>query len=218
MLDAARVTELLQPFLGDSDVPAELIEQLRTYLELLLRWNARTNLTAVRDPEQIVTRHFGEGLFAARLLRGAVAFSPNTPPTLADIGSGAGFPGLPIKLMVPDLRVTLLESQNKKATFLREVIRALSLENTEVFCDRAENWKRQATVVSLRAVGKFSAVLPVVARLVSSQGTLCLLIGANQVEAAIHHLRRPGWELDSSVPIPMSQARVILIGKLRLDL
>ncbi len=119
----------------------ELVVQLQTYLDLLLRWNARINLTAIRDPEQIVTRHFGESLFAARVLRSAGALAPERP--LADIGSGAGFPGIPIKLFAPELHVTLIESQNKKATFLREVIRTLGLSHIVVHCGRAENWGRQ---------------------------------------------------------------------------
>src|SRR3974390_1977123 len=110
MLPAARIAELLRPFLGDAPLPPELTAQLHTYLELLLRWNARMNLTAVRDPEQIVIRHFGESLFA----------------------------GLPIKLLLPEIRLTLIESQNKKATFLREVIRTLGLHDAEVYCGRAE--------------------------------------------------------------------------------
>ena len=124
MLDSARIATLLEPFVAP--VSSELAEQLQAYLALLLRWNARINLTAIRDPEQIVTRHFGESLFAARVLRDAGAFAPSgqSPRSLADVGSGAGFPGVPIKLLVPEIRLTLIESRNKKATFLREVIRA----------------------------------------------------------------------------------------------
>src|ERR1022692_1287749 len=121
-MDAARIAELLGPFLGGEPLSPDLAAQLQAYLELLLRWNARINLTAVRDPEQIVTRHFGESLFAARVLRDTGALAAGA--TLADVGSGAGFPGIPIQLFAPDVRVTLIESQNKKATFLREVVRA----------------------------------------------------------------------------------------------
>src|SRR6516225_11437239 len=104
-MELTRIGELLGPFAPG--VPLQLLAQIRLYLDLLLRWNARTNLTAVRDPEQIVTRHFGESLFAARILRDAGAFKTATDeaPTLSDIGSGAGFPGMPIKLLVPDVQV-----------------------------------------------------------------------------------------------------------------
>ena len=116
-MDTARMAELLAPFVGEEMLTPGLLEQLQIYLDLLLRWNARVNLTAVRDPETIVTRHFGESLFAARiLLRGG-----SEGVTLADVGSGAGFPGIPMKLFAPALQLTLIESHNKKAAFLREV-------------------------------------------------------------------------------------------------
>lgn len=180
MLDAARITELLRPFLEDT--PPQLAEQLHTYLDLLLRWNARTNLTAVRDPEQIVTRHFGESLFAARVLHDAGALSGT--PTLSDIGSGAGFPGIPIKLFAPEVHLMLIESQNKKATFLREVIRALRLTDAEVFCGRAQTWGKQAQVIAMRAVEEFDQVLYAASQIIAPRGTLCLLIGSEQVDTA----------------------------------
>src|SRR5665811_2599333 len=97
VMETARIAELLAPFTGGETLPPRLLEALLRYLDLLLRWNARVNLTAVRDPETIVTRHFGESLFAARvLLRGDREAA--APATLADVGSGAGFPGIPMKL------------------------------------------------------------------------------------------------------------------------
>src|SRR5271154_4218188 len=136
-MDAARIAELLQPFFAapQSVIPSvgrsfasersaavegpsvslslAQLNNISTYIDLLLRWNARINLTSVRDPEQIVTRHFGESLFAARILRDAGVLA-GANQTLADLGSGAGFPGIPIKLLAPDLDLTLIESQNKK--------------------------------------------------------------------------------------------------------
>ncbi len=209
MLDADRITALLQPFIPE--VSPELASQLQTYLELLLRWNARINLTSVRDPEQIVTRHFGESLFAARVLREAGALTPNT--TLADLGSGAGFPGIPIKLFAPDLHVTLIESHNKKATFLREVVRALGMSHIVVHNGRAESWGDTAHVVTLRAVEKFSTTLPVAASLVEPRGTLALLISESQTSSAIHALGTD-WEGDGGRKIPGSEGRIVwLTGK-----
>src|SRR5215813_3063066 len=128
MLDAARMVALLAPFLDKADPPPQLIAQLQTYLDLLLRWNARINLTAVRDPEQIVTRHFGESLLAGRVLLQCGALdSGGKAATLADLGSGAGLPGIPIKLLSPQTHTTLIEANHKKAAFLREVIRHLNL-------------------------------------------------------------------------------------------
>jgi 16S rRNA (guanine527-N7)-methyltransferase len=215
MLDATRMAELLQPFLGDQPVPPELYPRLNSYLDLLLRWNARVNLTAVRDPEQIVTRHFGESLFAARVLRDAGALAGT--PTLSDIGSGAGFPGIPIKLLLPNVQLTLIESQNKKSTFLREVLRTLSVEGAEVFSGRAEAWGKTAGVVTLRAVEKFAAVLPVAANVVSTGGALCLLIGENQVEIA-RSILGSAWEVPDGRRIPKSGGRIVLLARgVRLD-
>ena len=207
-MDNARLVELLQPFAPGIELPAKLVEQLQLYLDLLLRWNARMNLTAVRDPEQIVTRHFGESLFAAQALKRHI----ERPKTLADIGSGAGFPGIPIRLFIPELQLTLIESQDKKATFLREVIRALKLENAKVFCGRAEDWNSKADFITLRAVEKFELVLPVAAGLVAERGFLCLLIGADQLAAA-QRLAGAGWQWSKPVAVPKSSAREICLAQ-----
>ncbi len=149
-LTPARIASLLTDYYPDPS--QELVSQLSVYLNLLLRWNAKTNLTAIRDPEEIVRRHFGESLFVAANLP--------TCATLLDLGSGAGFPGLPIQLALPALRVTLAESQNKKASFLREAVRTLGL-STEVWGDRVERLpeSRLFDVVTLRAVDNPSVAL-----------------------------------------------------------
>ncbi|HTV66679.1 MAG TPA: 16S rRNA (guanine(527)-N(7))-methyltransferase RsmG [Bryocella sp.] len=208
-MDRARIGELLQPFLPGIEIPPQLLDQLQIYLDLLLRWNARVNLTAVRDPEPIVMRHFGESLFAAQMLARHSGFLQAT--TLADVGSGAGFPGIPIKLLLPQVRLTLIESQNKKGTFLREAIRALDLENAEVFCGRAEQWEQTAGVVTLRAVEQFARALPVAASLVGEQGLLGLLIGREQFEIA-RKLTPGEWKWSDPVAIPNSAARVVAVA------
>ena len=182
----------------------EQLSQVSVYLDLLLRWNQRINLTAVRDAEQIVTRHFGESLFAAHL-----AASPN-PKRLVDVGSGAGFPGLPIKIWMPHLHVTLIESNHKKATFLREVIRALGLTEIDVFAGRAEDYPAaSADPVTLRAVERFESVLPTAARLVAPGGRLLLMIGRDQVPSSN---RMPGIHWNAPVAVPLSNSRVVLLG------
>ena len=139
----SEIATLLEPFFPAP--PPLLIGQLSTYLDLLVKWNARMNLSAIREPTEIVRRHFGESLFLARHL----------PPckTLLDLGSGAGFPGLPVQLAHPHVEVTLSESQNKKASFLREVLRVLELP-TQVWAGRVEDLPGEARfdVVTLRAV------------------------------------------------------------------
>jgi 16S rRNA (guanine527-N7)-methyltransferase len=206
-METSRIAALLQPFTAGAELSPSVLHQVHLYLDLLLRWNARVNLTAVRDPERIVTRHFGESLFAAQVL----AKNPETATSLADVGSGAGFPGIPIKLWMPQLRLTLIESQNKKATFLREVLRTLNLPNAEVFCGHAEQWKQAADIVTLRAVERFESALPMAASLVAAHGRLCLLIGSDQFHTARHLL--PEWSWAEQIPLPGSNARVIALGQ-----
>jgi 16S rRNA (guanine527-N7)-methyltransferase len=153
-LPESTIATLLKPYLvHQTALPNKLYPKFSTYLDLLLKWNTRTNLTAIREPEEIVRRHFGESLFAAQHLDPAAT-------TLLDFGSGAGFPGLPIALFHPEIQVTLAESQNKKATFLREVVRTLGLP-TEIWAARVETMpeSRRFHTVTLRAVDNMSAAL-----------------------------------------------------------
>ena len=211
-MDPARIAELLRPFLACDgaarlSLTSQQLEQISTYIDLLLRWNARMNLTAVRQPEEIVTRHFGESLFAAQHLFP----SRDVEGRFIDIGSGAGFPGLPIKIWNAKLHTTLIESNHKKATFLREVIRTLTLTNIDVFAGRAEDFPGSADLVILRAVERFEAILPTAAGLVVSGGRLAVLIGEGQVKAA--HEKLPELRWLALAPIPQSTNRVLLVGE-----
>jgi 16S rRNA (guanine527-N7)-methyltransferase len=228
-MDSERIAALVQPFLAtvaaeatpqdpcragfSSETPAALtdiqLKQISTYLDHLLRWNARMNLSAVRDAEGIVTRHFGESLFAARHL-----FSSNpdrlSRSRLIDVGSGAGFPGLPIKIWRSDVQLTLIESNQKKATFLRELIRRLELKDATVFSGRAEKFSAQADVVTLRAVERFESALGVATQLVLPAGRMALLIGSAQVMRAKELAGEVTWQ--RATTIPLSSSRVLLIG------
>lgn len=215
----ARIDELLAPFLA-APLTAAQFDQISIYIDLLLRWNSRVNLTAIRDPEQIVTRHFGESLFAARHLLPDPGASPAsssgpqsaaTVPRIVDLGSGAGFPGLPIKIWSPQSPMTLIESNQKKVAFLREVIRALTLTTIDVFAGRAENYPAaSATLVTLRAVESFASVLPTAAGLLAPAGRLVLLISQPQFREAQASLPRFSWGVP--LPIPDSTSRIILVG------
>ena len=221
-MQPARIAALLSPFLGGASLSDSQLAQLASYLDLLLRWNARINLTAVRDPEQIVTRHFGESLFAARCLYPSWGLATGAW-RLLDIGSGPGFPGLPIKIWAPALSTTLLESNQRKATFLREVVRALQLTGVEVLAIRAEAYAGQISnykfpisncTVTLRAVEHFREVLPIALELLQQFPTanrrLALLIGAAQVEPARAIAGALTWS--DPLPIPASSQRVLLVG------
>ena len=205
-MEKEQIRALLVPFMGGEAISTEKLEMVSHHFDLLMKWNSRVNLTAIRDPEQILTRHFGESLFAARNL----SQGSSSHGSLIDVGSGAGFPGIPVKIWVPEVEVTLVESNQKKATFLREVVRTLGLPGLRVANQRAEALGRKADVVTLRAVEKFDAVLPMAAGLVKPGGRLAILVGMPQVPTANSLL--PGFAWDEPIPIPLSLARVLLIG------
>jgi 16S rRNA (guanine527-N7)-methyltransferase len=188
-LSTQAIASLLAPYY--SDPTPGLLDQLSLYLDLLLKWNARTNLSAIRSPEEIVRRHFGESLFAARHLPAC--------KTLLDLGSGAGFPGLPIALALPAISVTLAESQNKKASFLREVVRTLGIQ-VEVWADRVERLPgdRLFDVVTLRAVDNPTLALDLARERLAVGGTILHLTSATSSAGA-----------DRIFPIPETDSGVL---------
>jgi 16S rRNA (guanine527-N7)-methyltransferase len=206
-MDSARIIERLGPFLENDVLSTEQLTLISAHLQLLLKWNRHVNLTSLHSDDAIVSRHFGESLFSARKLRPLI--SPAA--SLVDLGSGAGFPGIPIKLWIPDLRVMLIESRQKKATFLSEAIRALRIDGIAVSNRRAEEFETQADVVTLRAVEKFERVLPIAERLVRPGGKLVLLIGSKQTFLASSLLPQFTWQ--GSHEIPLSSSRIVLIGQ-----
>jgi 16S rRNA (guanine527-N7)-methyltransferase len=144
------------------------------YLSLLLRWNARVNLTAIRDEEGILRRHFVESIVCARALPAGIA-------TLLDFGSGAGFPGIPIALCRPEITVTLAESQGKKAAFLSEAVRVLGVTAT-VHSGRAESLHKVFDCITLRAVDKMGQAIQAAGRLVLPGGWLALMTTGKELD------------------------------------
>jgi len=245
-----RIAELLSPFLSNpchsesgqrpgeesAVLSPDQLQSISTYIDLLLHWNSRINLTGIRNPEEIVTRHFGESLFAASHLFPRISSASSTPALseaegssavkdfdsaearspiaearLADLGSGAGFPGIPIKLWAPNIALTLIESNQKKATFLREVARALTLTDINIQNTRAQTLPPATfDVITLRAVERLPEVLPVAASLLGPQGRLALLIASPQLEATRSTLLNLAW--DAPITIPQSQSRLLLVG------
>jgi 16S rRNA (guanine527-N7)-methyltransferase len=175
--------------------PAQL-EQFRAHFDLLLRWNERMNLTSVRDPAAILRRHFAESAYLTRV----VALGG----TLIDIGSGAGFPGLPVKILSPDTRVVLVEAVQKKAAFLKEVARTLGLPGLEVFAGRFEDLSGvSADWVTLRAVKLDPPLSEAITRSVP-RGTYAIFLGESDAS------RLAGAKIH---PIPGSDRRVIAVGE-----
>jgi len=184
--------------------------QLLTYLELLQRWNATYNLTAIRDPFAMIDKHLLDSLAVLPHLEARA---------LGDIGSGAGLPGIPLAIARPALKVALLESAGKKARFLREVQRALSLENVGVFAGRSELWTpvTQPDAAIARAVASLAELTGLAAPWLAEGGTFYAMKGpgheaelaalpAGWTHVATHSLLVPGLDADR-VLVVLKRAR-----------
>jgi 16S rRNA (guanine527-N7)-methyltransferase len=185
---------------GLTEFAAPVADRLTAYGNLLLHWNTRLSLTAIRNPAELIDRHLMEGIFAA-------AHHPEAATAL-DFGSGTGIPGVPIALCRSSIHVTLAESQRKKAAFLQEALRTLKLDAT-VHASRAELLPGVSfDAVWMRAVDKSISMLPVAAGLIASTGALCLLgTSAPPGDAMLS-----GWRWDTLL-LPGSKNRVLHIGR-----
>jgi 16S rRNA (guanine527-N7)-methyltransferase len=155
----------------------EAVRRLVRYTELLLLWNSKVNLTAIRDEAGILHRHLMEGAFAASLV-------PQGVETVLDFGSGSGIPGIPIAICRPELKVTLAESSGKKAAFLREVARQLALP-VDVYAGRVGGPLSEAgfDLVTMRAVDRFGSMISAATLQLAPRGRLMLLVSAKQEQA-----------------------------------
>ncbi len=205
-VEPATIVRLLQPY---AKIDVEQARIISIYIDVLVKWNRKMNLTAVREREQMVTRHFGESLFAASRL-----LTPKWTGSIVDVGSGAGFPGLPLAMYASGAAVTLIESQGKKVAFLNEVIFALALKNARVWAGRAEAFPGRADLVSMRAVERFAEILIVARALVARGGRLALMIGESQVKAAVELESDLVW--DTPISVPGGSSRVLLVGTKRV--
>ncbi len=153
-------------------------EMLDKYADLLVEWNQKFNLTAITQRDEIYLKHFLDCLLLAKKLEKDI--------TLVDVGSGAGFPGIVIKIYRPDIKVTLLEPNNKKVTFLREVISQLNLKDIEVYDDRAEDFCKdhyqQYDVVTARAVAALNILCELCLPLVKVNGRFIAMKGPKALE------------------------------------
>jgi 16S rRNA (guanine527-N7)-methyltransferase len=181
-----------------------LTQHFDALLSLFLRWNARINLTSIRDEEGILSRHFVESIACARALPAGLS-------TLLDFGSGAGFPGLPIALCRPEIAVTLAESQGKKAAFLCEAVRVLGLA-AEVHSGRAESLATQFDCVTLRAVDKMDRAIQAAVHLVRHGGWLALMT-TNAGLPALKASAGADFSWTVAPLFPNSDDRLLALGK-----
>ena len=200
VLPPPRLNQLLEPF--GLSLTAPQTETLMVYLELLLRWNRRINLIGPASGEDCITRHFGESLY----LRHGM---------LLDIGSGAGFPGLALKIVAPDLQVTLLEPTAKKRAFLKEVMRVCRFAGVTVFGERLEGFasglqEPAFDFSTARAVGGLKGLIRSAALCLKPGGKLCLWLGCEQASEV--QASGAGYQWEDLMAIPLSRERVIIVG------
>lgn len=192
---------------GLAELTPRAIEQFEIYLGLLLKWNRRLNLMAVREPERIIHRHFVECIQCAQNLPDLLGEA-----TLLDFGSGAGLPGLPIAICCPQIRVTLAESQGKKVAFLREVVRSLGLA-AEVYDGRVEDMPidQLFSVVTLRAVDRMISACQAALGRVVPEGWIMPFATrstAAEIEAAL-----PEVDWTRKLPIVGTEQSLMLFGR-----
>ena len=183
----------------------DLADQINAYISLLLQWNQKINLTTITSPEGILTRHFAESFFATTV-------APVSEGRLADVGSGAGFPGLALKLIRPNLKVELIEPNLKKATFLAEVARKLGLRGVRVVRSRFQGISdSRYDYVACRALGFREELLKWAHAALQSGGCCILWLGMKDADA-VRAMASPAWSWKEATLIPGSRERAILVG------
>jgi len=198
-----QIREALAPF-GVAPT-GEASEKIREFIEILLQWNENISLTGITGVRGILERHFGESMFAAK----AVAVEKGR---LADVGSGGGFPGLALKIIRPELRVALIESNGKKAAFLAEVARRLGMSGVEILRCRFEKClieEHSLDIVTSRAVVSGLNLLKWAKDKLNDAGRLVLWTGRTSVESICSDRN---WAWEEPLGIPLSRSRVLLVG------
>jgi 16S rRNA (guanine527-N7)-methyltransferase len=199
--------ELIQSWIAPfhPELTVAQLERVQKYISLLLLWNQRISLTSIENPQELVSRHFGESFFGAKFIENRVC-------RLADVGSGAGFPGLALKIVLPELQVSLIERDTRKAAFLNEAVRALNMDGVKVLRSSYEALMpeiRDFDFIVSRAVGDHKELLNWAAPRLTEFGQAVLWIGAEDA-ARLSHLQ--GWKWQLPLTIPNSKNRVLLSG------
>lgn len=165
------------------DVNKEQLDKLNIYASFLMEYNTHTNLTAIKTIEEIYLKHFYDSLTLTKVI------DLNTCDNLLDIGSGAGFPGMVLKIFYPNLKVTLLDSNNKKTTFLKELVKKINVDNVEVINIRVETLTKERLnyydVVTARAVTNMTILTELAMPLVKKDKFFIALKGSNKEEITL---------------------------------
>lgn len=182
---------------------AALCHKLGEHYELLLHWNERINLTRITEPEEAARFHYVESLYVGEFLLPSVR-------RIADVGSGGGFPGIPLAVVRPDMEVILIEKDRRRAIFLSEAIRRLGLENVEVVCERFQAYERRDFDALLcRALERMAERVPELLAFAEACRQV-LLLGGSDLERAVRRHAGPRWTW-RSLPIPYAHKRRMLL-------
>ena len=190
------------------EIDSPLLAALAAYVDLLMRWNRRINLTALTDDDDGIDRLVIEPLVAAQRL-------PRHDAVVTDIGSGGGSPAVPMKLAAPSVRLRMVESRTRKAAFLREVVRRLALEETAVEACRFEELANreelaaQSDVVSVRAVRTGARMLGGIEPLLKTDGVVFLFKSRNDDAVPAP------WRVDGAYPLLGPASRLLVLRKHR---
>ena len=153
------------------DLTEEKLEKLNKFYNLLIEWNKKINLTRIEEEEEVYLKHFYDSLTIAK------AVDLSEIKTLCDIGPGAGFPGIVLKIFYPNLKITLIDSLKKRVNYLNEIIKDLGIDNIEAIHVRGEDYKGQYDVVTSRAVANIEKLLGYTMHLVSPTGIFIAMKG-----------------------------------------
>ena len=147
------------------------LNQLDKYYELLIQWNEKINLTRITEYEDVYLKHFYDSLTIAKVV------DLSTKTTLCDVGTGAGFPGVVLKIVYPNLKVTLIDSLQKRVNYLNEIVKELELEEIHAIHSRGEDFKEKFDVVTARAVANIEKLVTYTMHLVSKNGIFVAMKG-----------------------------------------
>lgn len=196
------------------------IKQFQTYFELLVEWNEKMNLTAITDQQDVYLKHFYDSI------TGAFYIDFSEPLTVCDVGAGAGFPSLPMKICFPEMRVTIVDSLNKRISFLQHLSKELGLEQVEFVHARAEefgqnaNYREAFDVVTARAVARLSVLAELCVPLVKVGGRFVAMKAASaqdELKDAKKALQTLGAEkkdqFDFQLPVEESDRTIYVFAK-----
>jgi 16S rRNA (guanine527-N7)-methyltransferase len=198
-----QIRSRLAPF--HVDLSPDQLALLRKYVDLLELWNRKISLVSPSDISQLLERHVGESLFAASAV-------PIQHGRLADVGTGAGFPGIPLKIYVPGLELTLIESNQRKSAFLSEAVRSLHLTSCKVVGTRYEDIdsSEKFSFIACRAVGNYEDLLRWARSRLTEDGELVLWLGMDDAQLLS---KITGWNWREPIIMPGSNRRVLLVGR-----